>query len=163
MQGTYQEISEYLSAAAALLERHGVALRLPGQQADLELLEDSSGRLSFELVGDLPGAADPTCSEIAVREEFHPLGSDRYERRRYEYEILDRERDYRRAFHLHFPEWFERTFMVVVHEHCERPVGHVACPHYEGSPIRDAFAGIVALMAIWVDPTPDCPELRCLG
>jgi len=52
--------------------------------------------------------------------------------------------------------------MVVVHEHCERPVGHAGCPYYEGRPIRDAFAGIVALIGTWVGPTPDCSELRCL-
>jgi hypothetical protein len=163
MRGTYQEISRYLTSAAVLLERYGVTLRLPGHSDELELLEDPSGRLSFELLGDLPSEADPGRSEIAVREEFRPLGGGRYERSRYEYEIIDRERDHRRAFHLHFPEWFERTFMVVVHEHCEQPVGHVACPHYEGSPIRDAYAGIVALMRVWTDPAPDCAELRCLG
>jgi hypothetical protein len=53
--------------------------------------------------------------------------------------------------------------MVVVHEHCEQPVGHAVCPHYEGSPIRDAYAGIVALMRVWTDPAPDCSNLRCLG
>lgn len=163
MRGTYEEISRYLSSAAVLLERYGVTLRLPGHSNELELLEDPSGRLSFEILGNLPSEADPGRSEIAVREEFTPLGSGRYERSRYEYEIIDRERDHRRAFHLHHPAWFERTLLVVVHEHCEQPVGHVVCPHYEGSPIRDAYAGIIALIRVWTGPAPDCSELRCLG
>ncbi len=165
MRGTYEEISRYLSSAALLLERYGVTLRLSGHSDELEILEDSSGSLSFEILGDLPSDADlgRGRSQIAIREEFHPIGVGRYERSRYEYEIIDRERDHRRAFHLHHPAWFERTFMVVVHEHCEQPVGHAVCPHYEGSPIRDAHAGIVALMRVWMDPAPDCSELRCLG
>ena len=162
MRGTYEEIAEYVSGVAALLERFGATLRLPFG-TDLELLEDPSGQLSFELLGDLPDGADPARSEVALREAFHPVGVGLYERTLYEYELVDRERDYRRALHLHFPEWFHRRFLVVVHEHCERPVGHTECEHYEGSPIKDAYAGVVALMGIWTGPTPVCSELRCLG
>jgi hypothetical protein len=101
-------------------------------------------------------------AEIGVREEFRPVGPDLYERSRYEYELLDLARDYRRSFHLHFPEWFEREFLVVVHEHCERPVGRVDCEHYEGAPIKDAYAGISVLMEVWTGETPECTDLRCL-
>jgi hypothetical protein len=162
MRGTYGEIAEYLAGVAALLERFGATLRLP-VGADFELLEDRSGELSFELLGDLPDGADPARAEIAVREAFRPVGVGRYERTLYEYELVDRERDYRRALHLHFPKWFQRRYLVVVHEHCERPVGRAECEHYEGTPIKDAYAGVVALMGIWTGPTPDCSTLRCLG
>ena len=51
MRGTYHEISRYLSSAALLLERYGVTLRLSGHSDELEILEDSSGSLSFEILG----------------------------------------------------------------------------------------------------------------
>lgn len=162
MRATYQELAEYLGTVAGLLERYGVVLRTPIDEA-LTLLEDAEGRLSFELVGDLPEGPGAARSEIAVRELFLPIGFDLYDRHLYEYELIDYARDYRRAFHLHFPSWFEQKFLVVVHEHCERPVGHAACEHYEGSPIRDAYAGVRVLMDTWTGPTPDCSQLRCLG
>jgi hypothetical protein len=157
MRATYQQIADYLSSAAALLERYGVVLR--DGRDDLEILEDGMGRLSFELVGRI-GA--PGASAIEVREEFGPVANDLYERTGYEFELLDRERDHRRAWHMHSTEWFRRTHLVVVHEHCDRPIGHAACQHYEGSPVRDVYAGIVALVDAWTAPTQDCARLRCL-
>jgi hypothetical protein len=76
--------------------------------------------------------------------------------------LLDHERDFRRAHHLHDRDVFVRRFNVVVHEHCERPIGNVQCAHYEGSPIRDAFAGVVALLDAWTADPPECADLRCL-
>ena len=58
-------------------------------------------------------------------------------------------------------QWFERRYLVVVHEHCERPLGDAACDHYEGSPIRDGYAGVMVLIDAWTDE-PGCFELRCL-
>ncbi len=135
MRGDSVEVAEYLSRVAALLERYGIALRLPDGTDELEILEDPAGALSFELVGDLPDAATPSHSEVIVRERFDRVGPDRYARAGYEYEILDRERGYRRSFHLHDPEWFQEEFLVVVHEHCESPIGRVPCRHYRG-PVR---------------------------
>jgi hypothetical protein len=63
---------------------------------------------------------------------------------------------------VHFPEWFRARHLVLVHEHCERPIGRVACEHYEGSPIKDGFAGVVALLDVWTAEPPDCASLRCL-
>ncbi len=163
MRGDYVEVAEYLLRVAALLERYGIALRLPQGTDELEILEDPAGDLSFELLGDLPDSATPSRSEIIVRERFDRVGQDQYARAGYEYEILDRERGYRWSFHLHDPEWFQREFLVVVHEHCESPIGHVSCKHYEGSPIKDAYAGVEALMDVWTGPPPDCSRLTCLG
>jgi len=162
MRETAHAIEDYLLAVATLLERYGVNVRAPSGLAVVELLEDSGGHLSFELLGHLPEGGLGDRSEIAIREAFERVGHDQYERIGYEYELLDRERDYRRAFHLHYPEWFRARYLVLVHEHCERPIGRVACEHYEGSPLNDAFAGIGALIDSWTSAPPDCDSLRCL-
>lgn len=159
MRATFASVEEYLGNVADLLERFGVALRGGGQ---LSLLEDRHGGLSFELVGDLSDGFDPARAEITIREGFDRSGGDWYVRARYEYELLDRGRGFRRSFHLHFPEWFEDQFLVVVHEHCERPIGTIDCEHYDGSPIRDAFAGVMALMNVWTAEPPDCSVFHCL-
>jgi hypothetical protein len=57
---------------------------------------------------------------------------------------------------------FVRRFDVVVHEHCEQPIGTVECAHYEGSPVRDAFAAVVALVDAWIADPPECSDVRCL-
>jgi len=162
MRGSGEEIAAYLIRVADLLERYGVTLHIADAEG-IDLLEDAQGRLSFQLMGALPAAPGMPEAEIAVRERFDPVRPDRFERTEYEYEVLDRERDNRRAFHLHHPEWFQRTYLVVVHEHCERPIGHAACDHYEGSPIRDAFAGVLRLIETWTGPEPECSALRCLA
>lgn len=163
MRGDYVEVAEYLLRVAALLERYGIALRLPDGTDELEILEDPAGNLSFELLGDLLDSVTSSRSAVIVRERLDRVGPDQYARAGYEYEIRDQERGYRRSFHLHDPEWFQRAFLVVVHEHCERPIGHLWCKHHEGSPIRDAYAGVEALMDVWTGPAPDCSRLTCLG
>lgn len=161
MRASYDGCAEYLARVAALLERCGVELRL-SKGDDLDLLEDDDGVLSFEILGDLPDRTRPASARVEIREEFRPVAPDLYERSRYEYELLDRARDFRRACHLHFSEYFERRFLVVVHEHCERPIGQIDCDHFEGSPIRDAYAGVTNLMDTWTGEPPDCRSLRCL-
>lgn len=163
MRGDYVEVVGYLVRIVALMERYGIAIRLPKGTDELEILENPPGDLSFELLGDLSDSATPSRAEIVVRERFDRVGPDQYARAGYEYEVLDRERGYRRSFHLHDPEWFQREFLVVVHEHCESPIGHGSCKHYEGSPIKDACAGVEVLMDVWTGPAPDCSRLSCLG
>lgn len=163
MRGNGVEVADYLSRVAVLLERYGIVLRIPDGTDELEILEDPAGNLSFELHGDLLDTLLPSSSGITVRERFDRVGPDQYARVGYEYEILDRERGYRRSFHLHDPEWFQGRLLVVVHEHCERPIGHASCKHYEGSPIKDAYAGVEALLDVWTGPAPDCSRLTCLG
>ncbi len=161
MRWSYDTCAEYLSRVAALIERFGATLDLP-EGTDLELLEDDDGTLSFEIMGSLPDGTHPAPARLVIREGFRRISPDLYERSRYEYELVDRARDFRRAFHLHFPEWFGRRFLVVVHEHCERPIGLVDCEHYAGRPIGDAFAGVTTLMDIWTAEPPDCGALTCL-
>lgn len=162
MRATQDQIAAYLASAANMLGRYGVDLAFSSDSDAVDLLEDSNGNLSFEVLGILPGSQDAARSEIAIREGFERLGADEYERTRYEFEVVDHGRDFRRAFHMHFTEWFIERYRVVVHEHCERPIRRVACEHYEGSPIKDAFAGIVKLIEVWADGPPDCADLACL-
>lgn len=163
MRGGYDDIADYLARVAMLLERNGVTLRVP-EGKDLELDEhDVTGDLSFELFGDLPDSRTPSRSELVVQEKLERVGPDEYVRVAYAYELLDHERDFRRAFHLHDPEWFAREFLVVVHEHCECPIGQRTCGHYEGSPIKDAYTGVMTLMDAWCADPPDCSQLPCLG
>jgi hypothetical protein len=159
VRGTATAVEDYLRDVVDLMERFGISIRDDG---DVPLLEDRTGGLSFELIGDLPDGHGPARSEVIVREAFEQDGVRGYVRSRYEYELVDRERGYRRAFHLHDPGWFERRFLVVVHEHCERPIGKVDCDHYDGMPLRDAFAGVLALIDAWTGDPPDCSTLRCL-
>ena len=158
MRGTLGSIEDYVLEVAAFAERLGVTIR---GGDEVPILEDRDGALSFELAGDLPDGLDPSRAGIVIREGFDSVGPE-YVRSRYEYELIDHSLDLRRAFHLHHPDWFERRFLVVVHEHCERPIGTVDCEHYQGLPIRDAFAGIMALIDAWTSDAPDCTELRCL-
>lgn len=144
------------------MERSGIAL-WTGDVTGVEILDQPSGGLAFELRGFLPDGGTIGRSELTIRERFARDSDDGYLRTGYAYELLDRERGYRRAFHLHDPAWFQDRFLVMVHEHCERPIGHVACPHHEGRPIRDAYAAVELLMGVWVDEAPDCDGLPCLG
>jgi hypothetical protein len=154
-------VDDYASRLVELLERCGVVLTKPAPGKLVDVLEADDGSLSFELIGSLPDGHQPALSTLELRERFHPIEFDRYERAGYEYELLDHERDFRRAFHLHDPEWFERNYLVLVHEHCERPIKHVTCTHYHGSPVRDAYAGVVALIGAWTDEPPVCSKLLC--
>ncbi|HEX7464973.1 MAG TPA: hypothetical protein VF382_08805 [Actinomycetota bacterium] len=163
MRATYEECEGYLAGVAQLMERCGVVFTKPAPDEDLELCENDAGFLSFELIGELPEGDWPGGATVEVREELGPIGDGRYRTSRYEYELIDRARDYRRAFHLHDPEWFEREFLVVVHEHCERPLNHVDCQHYAGAPIEDSYVGVMGLLDAWVAEPADCGSLTCLG
>ena len=153
-------LDDYLLGVANLLERYGVALDGAGQE--LEIDSATTGARTFDLRGFLPDGRQPPRAIVELRETWIPDGSGALERVEYVYELLDHERDFRQAHHLHDRDVFVRRFSVVVHEHCERPIGRVECAHYEGSPIRDAFAGVVALVDAWVADPPECSDLRCL-
>ena len=155
-------VDDYASRLIDLLERWGVVLTKPAFGEPAEILEADDGSLTFELIGSLPDGRAPALATIAMRERFQAIADDRFERAGYEYELLDHERDFRRAFHLHDPEWFEHNYLVLVHEHCERPVKHVACAHYSGLPVHDGYAGVVTLFDAWTDDPPVCSKLRCL-
>jgi hypothetical protein len=116
------------------------------------------------LEADLPGAGIPKSSELRFRERWtRPYQDQSWRLHEYFYELVDHERDARRALHLHDSEWFVEKFRVVVHEHCESPIGTAPCDHYVGLPIKDGHDAIDRLMGIWTrDDGPDCSELVCL-
>jgi hypothetical protein len=162
VQLSIAELEVYLARIAELLERYGVVLDLE-PTAPLVLEESPSGTQSFELRGFLPDGRVPPLSVLEVRELWRRLGSDRFERWAYAFELLDHERAFRRAFHLHDREAFIHRYHVVVHEHCERPIGTAPCAHIAGPPVRDGFHGVNLLLGAWIDPRPpDCASLTCL-
>lgn len=162
MQLSISELEDYLSRVAELLERYGVVLDME-ETAPLVLDESPSGAMSFELRGFLPDGRVPPLSVVEVRERWRRLAPDQVERWAYEYELLDHERGFRRAFHLHDDEWFVRRFHVVVHDHCENPIGAAPCAHIAGLPVRDAYRGVDLLLGAWIDPSPpDCKAMECL-
>lgn len=158
MRLTDQELDDYLADIAKLLERYGTSLD-PGH---VTVEEAAAGARTFDILGSLPDGRQPPLASLAVRETWRPAGASTFERAEYAYELIDRERGYRRSFHLHDRDVFIRRFDVVVHEHCENPLGLPTCEHYEGTPLRDAFAGVLALMDAWTGDPPDCSTLRCL-
>ncbi len=161
MQLTDDGLDEHVAAVAGLLERYGVSLEVNALGVVVE--ETPLGNAAFELRGFLPDGRQPPASVVEIREVWSRSSVGQLQRSEYEYELLDRERDHRRALHLHDRAVFVRRYQVVVHEHCESPIGSAACAHTEGSPVRDAFDGVERLMAIWVGPeVPDCTALRCL-
>lgn len=163
MRLTDPEVDDYASRIVELLERYGVVISKPAPGRPVEILEADDASLSFELIGSLPDGRVPALSTLEVREHFRSIDRESFERDGYEYELSDRERGFRRAFHLHDAAWFERRYLVVVHEHCERPLGDPECDHYEGPPIRDGYAGVMALVDAWTGEPPDCTGLPCLG
>jgi hypothetical protein len=156
------QLDDYASQVVERLERYGVTITDPAPGEDLEILEADDGDLSFGVTGSLPDGRRPPLSTVEIRERFVPRPGNRLERADYEYELIDHERDFRRAFHMHNADWFQHRYLVVVHEHCEQPVGLISCPHYQGTPVRDGFAGVEALVEAWTGPVPDCRSLRCL-
>lgn len=152
-------LEDHVSRVAETLERFGAAL---DPEQDLWIRESPDGARWFELEARLGGPRSRGAAVI-IRERWRPVRAGGFERQEYEYELLDRDRDIRRAFHLHDADWFVERHQVVVHEHCEHPIGSAPCPHLEGSPVRDAFAGVTRLMEVWTDPEiPDCRALPCL-
>lgn len=150
-------LEDHVADVVELLERYGAVL---DPSDDPWIRAAPSGMRWFALRALLPGADVGLPSTIDVREHWRPTRADAFERAEYAYELVDHEREVRRAFHLHDAEWFIDRHQVVVHEHCERPVGVAPCRHVEGRPLRDAFAGVVRLIEAWSDPElPDCTAL----
>jgi len=150
-------LRSYVSGLATYVVRLGADLTAtPG------LHEDEAGHVSFEIVADLPGSGQPTPARIVLR-ELWVLSSQRWEAAEYEYELLDHQRDRRRAFHRHHEAFFLRRAGVTVHEHCEETLGAPRCNHYFGLPLRDGYEGVEQLVIAWTENGPlGCAGLRCM-
>ena len=114
--------------------------------------------------GDLPGSGIPKTSQIELRERWMRAYRDQpWRLTEYSYELLDQERGVRLALHLHDTPVFIDRYRVVVHEHCESPIGQAACHHYAGVPVADGFQAVDRLLGAWLSDTPpDCSDLICL-
>ncbi|MBA3435724.1 MAG: hypothetical protein H0X20_02295 [Chloroflexi bacterium] len=153
-----QAIGEYVSGLAKATYSRG--FELPANPI-IEI--DRAGFLSFSISGSLPDPAAAESAEISLDEIWRPLPGRRRERREYTYDVIDRPRRRRLAFHLHDRDLAEATFGVAVHEHCEETLGDPACAHYLGRELPDGYLALELLMAAWVEPDAlGCERLRCL-
>jgi len=153
------DLPDYVASLAQRVATTGADVVVPR-------IEYTRGALSAQLFvdGELPGSGIPRTSMIHVVERWSRSYLDRpWRLDEYAYELLDHERDLRIAFHLHDAEWFVANHRVVVHEHCERPIGVSRCQHYAGTPIAGGFEALDRLMAAWVsDSVEDCSLRTCL-
>jgi hypothetical protein len=155
-----EALVDYVASVGEQMERFGVDMDPPGEP--IRARSGSRG-VSYQLAGALPHAPGDPSATLTVTEAWRRVDDRLFERTEYAYELLDRLRRFRRAWHRHHQEWFADRFQVIVHEHCEHPIGEAACEHYTGFPVRDAFAGVELLLDAWMDPQPpDCGSLRCL-
>lgn len=156
MRASRRQLEAYLTDLAGHLWSLGADLTEP------ELLEAGDDVVGFELAGELPGAGVPKPGVIILRERWRTVG-DELERIEYGYELIDHPRERRRAYHLHDVEAYRAAYDVLVHEHCEEPMGTIVCHHYYGEPVTDGYAAFRLLYLAWSDESMGCDELRCLG
>ncbi len=156
--------------SADRLDRYAVALATYLWSVGIDLDQDiprlreaDDGRLEVVVGGDLPGSGGPGRSRIELAEQWAPRG-DVFEQVAYRYEVIDHFAHRRRAFHRHDDAAFVRAFGVLVHEHCEEPIGVTACEHVAGLPKRDGFEAMNDLLVAWSTPADIliCVDLPCL-
>lgn len=124
---------------------------------------DDSGYIAFDVAGTVVDADGTVDTEIRLGEIWRPLSERRWERDEYTYDLIDRGRARRRAFHLHDRALSEAHLRSHVHEHCEETMGAATCGHYLGRELLDGFVAIELLMAAWLEPRAlGCANLVCL-
>jgi len=101
---------------------------------------------------------------LNLDEVWHPLPSALWQRNEYTYDLVDRGRQRRRAFHSHDRDVAEaRTGSAAVHEHCEEVLGQAECAHYIGRELPNGYWAIDLLLAAWLEPAElGCSALDCL-
>ncbi|HYN69289.1 MAG TPA: hypothetical protein VEX41_03655 [Candidatus Eisenbacteria bacterium] len=142
-----QSLNQYILGLAKALDTRGFDVE-SGPIAEF----DPAGYVAYSVVGVLQEPPGSGRTEISLDEIWHPLPERRWERREYSYDLLDRPRHRRRAFHLHDRELAEAALRSIVHEHCEEVIGQPACRHYLGRELPDGYQAIDFLMAAWVEP-----------
>jgi hypothetical protein len=124
---------------------------------------DPDGTVAFSIVGAIPEPDSAVTSEIDLDEVWRPAHDDQLRRDAYAYELIDRPRGRRRAFHMHDRDAATALFGTGVHEHCEEVLGHSACDHYLGRELPNGYLAIELLIAAWLEPGQlDCSSLICL-
>jgi len=153
-----QSLNQYVIGLAKALDARGFEIH-GGPIAEF----DASGLVVFSMTGAIADADGADPAEIILEEVWRPLAERRWERREYTYDLVDRARGRRRAFHLHDRDLSESVWGTVVHEHCEEVLAQPACGHYLGRELPDGYHGIELLTAAWVEPGDlDCSSLICL-
>lgn len=157
MRASQAQLASYISGLATYLVRLGAQLR---SQPTLDVYD--GGVLGFDIEAVLPGAGAPNAAEIRLSETWRPRGAG-FERDEYEYELVERERPRRRAFHRHHPETFLRRAETAIHEHCEEVLGQPECDHYVGLPLRDGYEAIERIQLAWTEADNlGCAGLDCM-
>ena len=119
MRLTSVALDDYVADLAALAERYGITLGLTdGEPLTVEI--EATGSRRFTILGTLPAGRQSSNAIVEVAETWRPAGTDGYERSIYRYELLEPQRDFRRAFHRHDDDYFARRYGVVVHERIAR-------------------------------------------
>lgn len=154
-----QGIDQYVTSLAKTLYTQGYELaKVPTVEVD------EAGFLTFSIVGLIPDPEVAEATELRLEEIWRRVPDQRWERREYTYDLIDRPRQRRRAFHLHDRELAEAALGAAVHEHCEEILGQATCEHYLGREMPDAYVAIDYLVAAWVEPgSLGCAALTCLG
>ena len=149
-------LNEYVIGLAKALYTRGFDL-----PANPSGVRDASGKLRFTIRGVLRDDAGGH-AEIVLAEIWSQV-RDRFARQEYAYDLIDRPRNRRRAFHQH-NGFLRRLVAVRVHEHCEEVLDRPACDHYLGHELPNGYLGLDLLIAAWVEPDRlGCGDLRCLG
>lgn len=157
MRAGRAQLTAYVVGLATYLVRIGSDL---GAHPSIAVYDD--GVLAFDIETTLPGTGWPTPADIRLSESWRPEGTG-FERDEYEYELVDHQRNRRRAFHRHNAESFLRRTDSAIHEHCEELLGRPTCDHYVGLPIRDGYDAIERLLIAWTEPGKlGCADLDCL-
>ncbi len=156
------ELLGYLADVIAEAERYGATV-LPPDDGDEVVWARDGDDLVMDVACRLPVDRGSAPVDLVLQERWRPHGRD-WRMAEYGYELRHHQLDYRRALHRHDEEYFVRTHGVATHEHCESTMGHEACGHYAGEPVRGALDGLFRLYNVWLSgQKPDCSTLRCLG
>jgi hypothetical protein len=151
-------VGEYVTGLAKSLYTRGFELA-----ADPTVEVDDRGHLAFSVVGFIPDPVAADASEISLAETWHVMPDQRWRRQEYAYDLIDRPRGRRRAFHLHDRAKVEAMRGTAVHEHCDEVLGRPTCSHYLGRDLPDGHVAIALLVAAWVKPGAlGCASLDCL-
>lgn len=152
-------LTRYAERLAIHLESTGAELR---PRPEIQVFR-SGGVSRIDVRAELPGPELSMASTIELIERWRLEPRGEWELDSYTYDLIDRERGRRRAFHLHDRDFFIRRYRTVVHEHCEEGIGRLDCAHYAGVPMRDGHQAIDRLLKAWTDDGPfGCGNLDCL-
>jgi hypothetical protein len=148
----------YITGLAKALYTHGFDI------ASHPIAEiDPDGTIAFSIVGAIPEPGSALAAEIDLDEVWRRDADDRLRRDAYVYELIDRPRGRRRAFHMHDTEVLTPSSGPAVHEHCEEVLGHPDCDHYVGRELPNGYSAIELLVAAWLEPGQlECSSLICL-